>query len=497
MKSAPSYVLTRWLFLRSLGVIFLIAFASLGSQLPGLIGEHGIWPAREYLSRIQQVMGADRFLQVPSLFWLNASDAFLIAICWLGALFSVLLTFGVTPRWTLLALWASYLSFASATPVFLSYQWDILLLETAAVALFIAPGGLHSGLGDHRAPWIGSIWLLRWLLFRLMILSGLVKLLSSDVEWWHLTALRFHYWTQPLPTALSFYVQQLPDAFQLVSCAVMFAIELAVPWLIFGARSMRIAAAIVLVSFQVLIFATGNYGFFNLLTIALCISLVDDAAILALLPASLRRRVRQEGFAPVPSRRWSRASRGTLAVLLVLVSLAEMRFWRRRLPDALEQLLGAIQPFRSINSYGLFAVMTTSRPEIILEGSLDGQTWLPYEFKWKPGRLDRGPRFVAPHQPRLDWQMWFAALGTCDRNPWFLRFQKKILEGSAEVLGLLDFNPFPSSPPRLLRSTLYQYQFTDLADWRRTGEFWKRQPEGAYCPMLMLLGGELAVPRFP
>ena len=493
----PSYVLSRWLFLRSLGLIFLIAFASLGVQLRALIGEHGIWSAREYLGQIQQLTGAARFLQLPSLFWLNASDAFLIAICWLGALLSVLLTFGVAPRWTLLALWALYLSFASATPVFLNYQWDILLLETAAVALFIAPGGLHSGLDDHRAPWIGSIWLLRWLLFRLMILSGLVKLLSSDDAWWHLTALRFHYWTQPLPTALSFYVQHLPDVFHLISCAVMFAIELGVPWLIFGTRRMRIAAAIALTSFQVLIFATGNYGFFNLLTIALCISLLDDAAILTLLPASLRRRVRQEGFVPVPSRRWSRAARGTLAVLLVLVSLAEMRFWRRRLPDAVEQLLGAIQPFRSINSYGLFAVMTTSRPEIILEGSLDGQTWLPFEFKWKPGRLDRGPRFVAPHQPRLDWQMWFAALGTCERNPWFLRFQKKILEGSPEVLGLLDVNPFPSSPPRLLRSTLYQYRFTDLADWRRTGELWKREPEGAYCPMLMLLGGELAVPRFP
>jgi hypothetical protein len=330
-----------------------------------------------------------------------------------------------------------------------------------------------------------------------MILSGLVKLLSSDEAWWHLSALRFHYWTQPLPTALSFYVQQLPDVVHLISCAVMFAVELAVPWLIFGTRSTRIAAAIVLSSFQVLIFATGNYGFFNLLTVALCISLLDDAAILALLPPSFRHRLRQEGFAPVSSRRWSRAARSTLAVLLVLVSLAEMRFWRRRLPDAVEQLLGAIQPFRSINSYGLFAVMTTSRPEIILEGSLDGQTWLPYEFKWKPGRLDRGPRFVAPHQPRLDWQMWFAALGTCERNPWFLRFQKRILQGSPEVLELLDAYPFPASPPRLLRSTLYQYRFTTLADRRRTGQSWKRELEGAYCPMLMLVGDQLAVPRFP
>jgi hypothetical protein len=488
------FQIARWLFLKALGLIFFIAFASLLVQLKGLIGANGILPAAELLAWTREQLGAERFLEVPTLFWLGASDGALLTLCAAGMLLSVLLVIGIAPRWTLLALWISYLSFASTSGIFLSYQWDVLLLETAVMALFLAPAALRPREAWGSPLWLGSIWLLRWLLLRLMVLSGLVKLLSGDETWRNLTALRFHYWTQPLPNVISFYVAHLPNFVQTGCTALMFVIELLVPWMMFVNRRLRFWTAVVLVAFQLAILLTGNYCFFNLLAVALCFVLLDDQQWARVLPERLALRLSAQPpklIVPPPWVRWTRLS---LAVGIVLVSIAEMRFWRRQLPAPIESLLAALQPFRSINSYGLFAVMTTTRPEILIDGSRDGKNWQTYEFKWKPGPLDRAAGWVAPHQPRLDWQMWFAALGSCRQNQWFLRFQKKLLEGAPEVLGLLKTNPFPDSPPKYVRALLYQYRVSDISEWINLHVFWKRQPEGAYCPILALEDGSLVVP---
>ena len=330
-----------------------------------------------------------------------------------------------------------------------------------------------------------------------MFESGLVKLVSHDPTWRNLTALNFHYETQPLPTWIGWYAHQLPEQFQKASTVAMFVIELFVPFLIFAPRRIRLFAASALALLQVLIFLTGNYCFFNLLTLALCLLLLDDAALSWVLPSKLRAFVlsRVESApkgteVPAAERwRWPAAVTIPVACITIGLSLLQMSAMSSRQLMLPAPIIAAYQwfaPFRTFNHYGLFAVMTTSRPEIIIEGSNDGVTWAEYEFKYKPGDLKRRPRFVEPHQPRLDWQMWFAALGTYQRNPWLVNFCFRLLEGSPDVLKLLGRNPFPAAPPRYVRAQLYDYHFTDLATRRKTGDWWRRELKGEYLPVLSL-----------
>ena len=326
--------------------------------------------------------------------------------------------------------------------------------------------------------------MLRWLLFRLMFSSGLVKLLSGDALWHNLTALTVHYETQPLPTWIGWYAHQLPAWFQKFSCGVMFVIELGLPWLIFGTRKLRYVAAGAFAAFMILIALTGNYCFFNLLALALCVTLLDDSVLRRVVPKSLRG-------VPVPvSGGFHRYAKGAMNGLFVLVVAVVMlvtvmqllparrtgHHWPRQILRDYYETYQAIAPFRTVNSYGLFAVMTPSRPEIIVEGSNDGVAWLPYEFKYKPGDLTRRPRFVEPFQPRLDWQMWFAALGNYEQNDWFIAFCAKLLKGAPEVLALLAKNPFPSAPPRYIRAMLYDYRFTNFATRRTSSSMDRSSP---------------------
>ena len=478
---------SRWLFLRLLGAIFLIAFLSLWVQINGLLGHDGILPVDQLLQAARERLGPERYWDLPTLCWLNPSDACLHALCATGVLLSVLLVCDVAPALVLFGLWAAYLSFVTVGREFLSFQWDNLLLETGFLAIFLAPLRVRprgSGAGE-APPHPLATWLLRLLLFKVMFSSGVVKLSSGDPTWRHLAALQSHYETQPLPTWLGWYAHQLPAWMQHVSCGIMFGIELVGPFLIFGPRLMRRVACAGLIAFQLLIAATGNYCFFNLLTIALCLLLLDDAAW----PRWMQTRLASGTGAGVSSRRWPWWILGPLAApVLLLTSVELVSIWRQpiRWPAPVLRVSQFAQPLRTVNSYGLFAVMTTTRPEIILEGSRDGTTWLPYEFTYKPGDLSRRPEFVAPHQPRLDWQMWFAALSRYQDEPWFLLFCQRVLQGSKPVLALLSKNPFPDGPPRYLRAIVYEYHFTDLATQRARGTWWRRSRKGLYCPMLTL-----------
>jgi len=476
-----THALATDVFLRLLGGVFLIAFLSLWAQLDGLIGSRGIAPVSELLPWVRDQLGSSAYLKLPTLCWISSADGFLNGVCIAGVALAILLILGVAPRWMVALLWVLYLSLVSVGGPFLQYQWDNLLLETAFFSIFLASPRLWPTRSENPRPL--PLWLLRWLLFRLVFLSGLVKLASGDPAWRNLTALRFHYWTQPLPTPIAYYVHLLPDGFQTASAVVMFAIELVAPFLIFGPRPARLVAAAAIGFLQLAIAATGNYGFFNLLSLALCLLLLDDGTLSKALPR--RHRVRAESPAePRPAPRGLQIVFAIASAFFVLASVAEMRFWRRDLPSPIEDILAVLQPFRSINSYGLFAVMTLDRPEILVEGSADGRSWRRYEFKWKPGDPAKAPRFVAPHQPRLDWQMWFAALGSCVRNPWFVRFQERLLEGTPEVLGLLANSPFPASPPRYIRSMTYHYRFSDWAEHQNSNAFWNRELVGPYCPTL-------------
>ncbi len=478
---STSFCFSRWLFLRALGCIYLIAFLSLWVQVHGLIGSNGILPADQFLAAVGQQVGTSGYYLVPTLFWLNPSDLCLHLLCAGGVVLSLVLIAGFFPTWTLVGLWAFYLSLVSVGQVFLSFQWDVLLLEAGFLAIFFAPLQIRDTLSRASQPSRAFLWLSRWLLFRLMFASGFVKLVSDEV-WRNLTALNFHYETQPLPTSIAWYVHQLPEWFQQISVIGMFAVELVIPFLIFAPRRLRTAGCIGLVGLQVLIILTGNYCFFNLLTIALCLLLIDDVMWKRFLPKRLMPSIR---LREQSSHRYRRICIGVVAVLLLLLSgirFSGQLFREIRLPD-----VAWITPFRSVNTYGLFADMTESRPEIIVEGSNDRITWKTYEFRWKPGDLTTAPKWVAPHQPRLDWQMWFAALqGDYQNTYWFLNFMGSLLRGNPEVLKLLADNPFPDTPPRYVRATLYNYRFTGPATKRSDGLWWDREWHRIYCPAISL-----------
>ena len=480
-----TFRISTWIFLRLLGVIYFIAFASFGSQALGLVGSNGILPAKTFLAAVSQRFGPERYWLVPTLGWLNSSDVFIQFLWIAGLLFSLFVILGFLEAPALFLSWLFYLSVVTLGQDFMEFQWDILLLEVGFLAVFLASLEMFPRSCRRSPPSRTILWLFRWLLFRLMFRSGFLKLASGDPVWHHLTALNFHYETQPLPTWIGWYAHQLPHGFQKLSVWVMFGIELFIPFLIFASRRFRHFASTVLMAFQVLILLTGNYCFFNLLTIALCILLWDDAAW----PLSWQNRLIPSKAKITESRlvSWPKWVIAPVTALIVLVSLPQMaRVSRISIPWPAPVILlqDWLAPFRSVNSYGLFAVMTTERREIIVEGSNDGQTWYEYQFKWKPGDLDERPRFVAPHQPRLDWQMWFAALSSWRYNPWFMNFMERLLQGSPEVLSLLAHNPFPDHPPRYLRAVVYDYHFTDFAMRRVEGRWWRRQFLGPYAPVL-------------
>jgi predicted DCC family thiol-disulfide oxidoreductase YuxK len=469
---AERYALVSWLFLRLLGAIYMAAFVSLGVQIVGLIGQNGILPAGDYLSAAHRVFGSSAYRALPTLFWMNSGDTALVAGTVVGALLGLLVLADTWTRTALVGLFVLYLSYVYAGQDFMSFQWDTLLLETGFLAIFL-PGGSRI-----------IIWLFRWLVFRYLFLAGVVKVLSGDPTWRGLTALEYHFWTQPLPTPLAWYAAQLPPWLLVGGTAATLLIELGSVFLIFLPRRLRAAAGCCVLLLQSLIVLTGNYNFFNLLTMLMCLFLFDDAALHRLVPRWLESRA--QNHARLPSRT---ATAIAAALALIVVPVGLNRIWqtaaRADLP-LLGAVTRAVSPLFIVNPYGLFAVMTTTRPEIAIEGSVDGRVWREYVFRYKPGPLSRPALWNIPHQPRLDWQMWFAALGTPGENLWILGLMRRLLEGSPPVLALLDSNPFTEGPPKYVRAQLYDYRFADRGTHAATGRWWVRRPEGVYLPEISL-----------
>ena len=459
------------LFLRALGLVYFWAFASLGLQITGLVGARGVMPVARLLISIKAQLGTQAYWEVPSLFWVNSSDSALVLASALGTAAALLLMLQVVPRLATAVCFVLYLSLVSIGQPFTSFQWDALLLETGFLALFAG------------APHLG--WAYRLLLFRLMFESGWVKLASHDVNWRNLHALRFHFFTQPLPNPVAYYAHRLPDSVLDGFTAITLAIELAVPFLLFCPSRARRIGAIILATLQFAILLTGNFAFFNLLTLALCLWGFEDADFDLLAPW-LRQRYRLWSFdAAGPA---ARAAGG--AVVSMLIGLGALQLVNALLPRTqrvLPTVLAAVQPFEIVNGYGLFAVMTTTRGEIVLEGSNDQVNWRAYEFPYKPGRLSRELPWVAPLQPRLDWQMWFAALGDAQGNSWVGGLMYRLLTGEPSVCRLLEKLPF-ERPPHYLRAQMYDYTFTTPAERWRTGAVWKRELRGTWFGPVSLTG---------
>jgi lipase maturation factor 1 len=478
---APTWFLTRRVFICLLGLVYLVAFLSLWTQIEGLVGHEGILPVDTFLKDAQAHWGADRFYQLPTLFWLHAGDEFLQTICLLGAGAALLVMLNRATIWCLLLMWIFYLSLFHVAQPFLGFQWDTLLLETGFLTLFLVPWRKQATYESPPSKLI--LFLFRFLLFRIVFSSGLVKIINKDPTWNDFTALYYHYETQPLPTWIGWFAHQLPHGFQEFSVACVFIIQLGAVFLIFGPRRIRYLGCSILVFHEVLILLTGNYCFFNLLTIALCLLLLDDSVFSRWM--SSRGQSHEPNTAISVWRKRFSAEMGT-AVLGTCIMLYAVPLLMTSYPSMYVAISNAIRPLHIFNSYGLFAVMTTSRPEIIILGSDDRENWFPYEFKWKPGNIARKPEFVAPHQPRLDWQMWFAALSNYERNPWLVRFMVRLLQGSSAVIDLLEKNPFPDSPPKYLQAVVYDYRFTDSETRSRDGSWWKRKLLRPYTPIFQL-----------
>ena len=509
----PTYFWARRWFLRALGTIYLIAFVSLWVQVDGLVGSDGMSPANQFLPAVRAQIGPDAYAFLPTLCWFGQSDAFLHFLCGSGVLFSLLLIFGIAPAIWLVALFVLYLSLTIAGQIFFNFQWDVLLLEAGFLSIFFAPWRLwprrfsveavvpaannfHPA-GDMPATALATpsrqqeppvsragLFLLKLLLFKLMLMSGVVKLTSGDPSWWNLTALDYHYWSQPLPTVFGWLADKSPEWFKHFSVAFCLAIEIVAPFFIWAPRRLRLGAAGLMIFLQVGIGLTGNYCFFNLLTIALCLLLIDDSVT----RMSLRGVRGQRGALFLPDRlgAW-----GAVAVFILTFPINAWLIFSAfkplaRPPRALANVYERLEAFRIVNGYGLFRVMTKDRCEIVLEGSTDGIDWLPYEFKWKPGDVKRAPGWCAPHQPRLDWQMWFAALETPQENRWLIALVFRLLQGSRDVSGLLSRNPFPDKPPRYVRAMFYRYRFTTVDERHQIGAWWKREELREYFPALSL-----------
>jgi predicted DCC family thiol-disulfide oxidoreductase YuxK len=518
----PTYFWARRWFLRALGLIYLTAFVSLWVQVDGLVGGDGMSPVSRFLPAVRQQLGPDAYFVLPTLCWFDSSNAFLHFLCGGGVALSLLLIFGIAPALSLAVLFIFYLSLTIAGQVFLNFQWDVLLLETGFLSIFLAPWRLWP---RELMWWPGSappatvapvsrvgLFLLKFLLFKLMLMSGMVKLTSGDASWgwanhsfhWNaLTALDYHYWSQPLPTVFGWWADKSPEWFKHFSVAFCLVVEIIAPFFIWAARRPRLIAAGSMIFLQIVIALTGNYCFFNLLTIALCLLLIDDSVIASLCRGAFLRRVpstaaRRRSYIGAPDASSARTSRAlpdrmrsyaAMAVIVVTLPINAWHIFSAFKPEArplgwLANFYAQLEPFRVVNGYGLFRVMTKDRCEIVVEGSSDGFDWAPYEFKWKPGDVKRAPAWCAPHQPRLDWQMWFAALETPEQNPWLVGLIVRLLEGSQDVNGLLAHNPFPDKPPRYIRAMFYRYRFTTSDEHRQTGAWWKRQELREYLPTI-------------
>lgn len=520
--------ISRWLSLRCLGLIYFSAFYSLIFQIHAMIGPDGILPAGQYLAAVARGVGGLRFWYAPTLMWLSSGPHMLTFLCWVGIAASLLVVANVWPRVMLIVCLVCFMSFVTAAGVFSGYQSDGMLLEAGFISLFFAPGGFLPGWGSLRFPSRASLFLLEWEWFRIYFQSGVVKLASGDPEWRHLTAMDQYYQNGPLPTWIGWYVQHLPHWFQAATVVATLFMELVLVWMLFLPRRWRIVCFFIVTPWQVVVILTGNYAFLNYIVLVLGFLLLDDRFLARFVPARWRpvtpaapavddsavsyagplhivpvAAAEQSSEPPAteitgseetgqPSFLHRQAKAIRLAVSVIALSwilyattlpLLQM-FWRGiPLPEG---PVIALEPFRIANRYGLFAVMTPNRYEIEFQGSDDGKTWKAYPFRYKPQDLMQAPGVYAPYQPRFEWNLWFASLGSWTQYPIVPRTEILLLRNDPVVLTLFAYNPFPKYPPRQVRAVLWQYWFTTMEQKRQTGAWWRRQFLGLYAPTLAI-----------
>ena len=494
----PGHLWPRWIFLRTLGVIYFSAFYSLLFQIRGMIGPTGILPARDYLQALAANLHGARFFYVPTLLWLGSSDRALMTVTWLGLIASVLVFLNISPRANLLISLVCFISFVTVARDFASYQSDYMLPEAGFVALFFAPPGLWPGLGRAHPASRASLYLLRWEWFRIYFESGLAKMMSGDYSWRHFTAMDDYYQNAPLPTWIGWYVGHLPHWFHASSVFYTLAIELVLVFMLFLPRRFRIAIFWIVAPFEISIILTGNYAFLNYIVFFLGFLLLDDRFVEWIVPLRLRQLIDRSPTETAPPavpvgdradwRKLLAAARMVLAGVcfaFVFYATSAWLVWRIWPTARLwEKPVRILELYHVASVYGLFAVMTHARYEIEFQGSNDGTNWIPYPFRYKPQDPGKAPGIYAPYQPRFEWNLWFASLGTWSEYRFVVWTEEQLLANDRDVLALFARNPFANSPPHEVRAVIYQYWFTDMKTKRETGMWWRRQLLGNYAPAL-------------
>ncbi|MEE2657617.1 MAG: lipase maturation factor family protein [Candidatus Latescibacterota bacterium] len=474
------YRLTRWLFLRLLGLIYSCAFYVLLFQLEPLIGRNGLLPVRLYLDRFGASGGG--FFELPSLMWLHSGDGFMLALATFGLGLSLLLLVGYATGAHLLALWFLYTSFVNVGQLFYGYGWEILLLETGFLAVFLCPfvgdGWRHRSLAPERTV----LWLLRWLLFRVMFGAGLIKI-RGDACWTDLTCLLYHYESQPIPNPISPLLHHMPAWFHAAGVLFNHLVELVAPFLLFATPRVRWVGAGLIAVFQMILIVSGNLAFLNHLTIAVCVAGFDDRLWVQVLPARFVSWVRTPNASvgpPVPKapRRWAAAVLLLVVAYLSINPVTNLLSSRQAMNTSFDRL-------HLVNTYGAFGSVGKVRNEVILLGTTDPKPgphseWKEYEFNCKPGDPTRRPCWMSPYHYRVDWQIWFAAMTDYRTQPWIVHFAYKLLVADPGALGLLARDPFNGERPTALRADLYRYRFAPVGDTA----WWLRERIGEYLPLL-------------
>src|ERR1035438_9985554 len=516
----------RWIFLRTLAAIYFSAFYSLLFQIKGLVGPDGILPAQQYLAAVNNSLsGVARYWFAPSLFWISSSSNALMLVTWIGLAASVAAFLNLWPRFSFLVCFVCFLSFVAAAGDFSNYQSDGMLLEAGFLALFFAHSGLMPAWGANSPPSRASLYLLQWEWFRIYFESGMVKLLSGDTEWRNLTAMDEYYQNGPLPTWIGWYVQHFPHWFHVASAAGTLVMELGVVLMLFFPRRVRLICFFIVTPWEIGVILTANYTFLNYLVLSLGFLLLDDRALIRFVPKRFRPptpsgpaeagRSAEAPLSILAANQANPESDGTPAVSRETVRPAVPRTLRQRLEGHFGAIglatatvmltwiaynttaemismvlrgiplpnapIAALEPFRIANQYGLFAVMTRGRYEIEFQGSYDGSNWIAYPFKYKPQALNEAPGIYAPYQPRFDWNLWFASLGSENQNTWVVTTEIRLAQGEPSVLALFRDDTFHGTPPNHVRAIVYQYWMTDLRPQRATGRWWRRDEIAPFC----------------
>jgi hypothetical protein len=462
--TAGDYWLTRTVFQRALGLIYLIAFVNAVNQFKPLLGEHGLLPVTAWVKAVP-------FSDTPSLFYAAPKDWAFTTAAWAGVILSALVVAGVADRysWWLSAvvwfvLWALYLSFVNVGQTFYGFGWESILLEAGFYAIF---------LGSARtAPQFLTILLLRWLCFRVMFGAGLIKL-RGDPCWRDMTCLDYHYETQPMPNPLSWFLHWGPLWTHRAGVWFNHFAELIVPFGYFLPQPIASIAGIITIVFQASIFVSGNLSWLNVLTMVLAIPAIR-------IPFG---QARELAVPTMPHK----VAVGALAAMVVWMSIRPVR----NMLSPRQVMNTAYNPLHLVGTYGAFGGITRVRYEIVVEGTdepvvTESTRWREYEFRGKPTATGRIPPQIAPYHLRLDWLMWFAAMSDYSEHLWFVKFMGKLLDGDAATLGLLRSNPFPNAAPHYVRAQLYLYRFTSPLERRRTAQWWKREYARPYFPVVSL-----------